>query len=729
MIQVTNIWNQSVTGYEIPVTELNQIAQDEDVIRICDEFRKTHDNKIKNKLPALMASGKHFWIDIDGPSHEKGNESVDVGKIAALIPHVAQYVSPSGNGMKILVEINREPSSDDERKAIARFLIDSTERITGYKCDHCRTNIAFASNYPVKFSDGIFHVPVEQNCRLLQKRTSKRQASTTPTIHSHRLSDLIEMMDYFPHQTDYNIWIALVMATLRVYGERAIPLLEEKWESETPYETILRYSHDVDTTILEVLWENRTRINATSSSRNYRRRVITGATGAGKSQLAIAQIKRLMLEGDVDAEYGNYVIYVVPSVVQAFDFAKKLEKEQLSFEILVSNEKYLAMNIYERKMVQLKSTYNKMVKIIPLKSLMRNSYIKYTLNDTRRLCTIYIDELTITDFVRPSINSNKLVKAYSGIKSDDDAVAIYKNNFSDTDLDYAMKLSSLGDSSNFVSSMLYQNADTTVMTTEEVTTACLEYIGFEKLIIKAKETKELKDTCTLHVAVSPNFVLKYSDSESLARTIREMKFDNVFANNCKFNDGNNLVTIKGQQINGRNLTIIRNLPKDNASSIKDLFEGCFKTLDINPLGLYYKDVLMQAVGRSIGFRGDKEAWVMVHSQVWDLMKDSEWIYNLVEWDVEIDEALVKEIEYDRLVNKELYKDRSEVRKQWKQQDKEAKIHNRLEVTGNPNDKLYSSDVKLIFGSGFTLKDVEKLLKIKESRNKSTRWIQGVKKSI
>lgn len=724
MIHATYLWSQNYTDSKVSVEELDQFAEDDEVIELCKQYRETNDDNIKRKLKVLMASGIHFWMDIDGANHKGGNAEVDIELVTSLIPHVAWFISPSGLGMKILVEINREPSSPEERKAIAGYLVEAIGKTTGHIIDKCRTDIAFVSDYHVTFSDGIFNVPDHFDTTKSGKCLSRNNKVVFPTLKSDRLSELAEIMDYFPYQTDYNMWLALVMAVLSVYGERAIPLLESKWESNVPYETLLKYSEGADTTILEVMWTNRTRKNAPLSSRPYKRRVVTGATGAGKSLFAINEMKTSMPE--YDDEYGNYFIYVVSSVEQAIDFAKKLEREKLSNEILVSDTTYESLPSAKKLMVRTNSTNNKAVKIIQLALLKRNGHLKYISDDNRKLCTMYIDELTATDFIRPSISSTNIIKAYTGIKSAGDMVTYYLNNFSEPDFLYSQVLSSLNDDSHFISSMLYQDVDTTVLTAEELTTICCETLGFNKITIREEETKGLLDTCTLHVADSSYFVMQYAKSESLKNTILDMEFDNIFANKCDFATGN-LMTIKGQHLTGKNLSIIRHLPKEFTSALKELIAGCFKTLELDPVSIYYKDVLLQAVGRSIGFRGETEAWVMVHSSIWKMIEDTTWTYNICMWNVEIDEELKNQIDDDRIRSKELFKDRNEEQKKWKRQNKEARIKQNYVVTGNPRDILYSYDIKSNLGDGITLNNVSQALNVQQSRNKKSRYIEGVRK--
>ena len=142
--------------------------------------------------------------------------------------------------------------------------------------------------------------------------------------------------------------------------------------------------------------------------------------------------------------------------------------------------------------------------------------------------------------------------------------------FSNKDLSFAKKLAEERDDSHFISSILFHDADTTVLTTEELTIACLERLNFKIITLKKKETETFRDTCTLHMSRSPDYVVEYVQSEEFKLLLEDYKFDGVFANTCEYATGN-LITIKGQHIRGKNLTVIRNLPLDFAAMNKDLF--------------------------------------------------------------------------------------------------------------------------------------------------------------
>ncbi len=514
------------------------------------------------------------------------------------------------------------------------------------------------------------------------------------------------------------------MSVLKVYGEKAIPLLEGKWGAETSYKALLQCCDGYNANILETIWNSRIRKNASSESKQYIRRVVTGATGSGKSQFAIDEIMSSF--SDFDYLFHNYVIYVVSSVEQAIDFAKKLDREKITYEILVSQQTYDSQEDERKWWITTSSSNNKAVKIIQLSALKHNAHNKYIQNDRRRLCTMYIDELTLTDFVRPSINATNRVKAYTGIKTDTDIMTCYETQFSRFDMSYAIKLATDNDSSDFVSSMLYQSVNTTILTTEELTTVCLEELGFKKITIKKVETEALSETCTLHVSDSPYYVQQYVQSEA-PNHIYDMEFDNIFANKCGFANGN-LQTIKGQHLRGKNLSIIRCLPREVISSIESIFTGCFKAIDgVDPVAIFYKDSLMQAVGRSVGFRGDTEAWVMVHSSVWAMIKDSKWIYQIKSWDVEIDPERKKIIDDQRCQKKTEMNSFYVQKAKFIQDDRIARTKNALVVTGNPNDKLTKKDIKLILGEGFTLKSVAACLNVTPCRKNSSRYLEGVRK--
>lgn len=724
MIHLSTLKNPSNKTL-VTLESLRGMQYSEEIIRLCDQYRKSGDIKDKQLLMLLHASGRYFFIDVDGNNHVDGNTDIDFQKVTDLIPNVVWFKSPSGKGIKILIEVDRDVFPE-ERAAVRRYLLDTIEDLTGLVIDNSRLDVAFVSDQPVTYSYRVFHIPEKFDDNVLRTFKKSKESTGSVTAISDDLGKLDEILSLCPDHTDYNTWLSIVMSVLRLYGYAAIEMLEKKWDSVTPYSSYLKYAHDYNFDILEKIWDERTRKNAKPASKQYQRKVITGATGAGKSQFAKEEMKSLFSEAET--EYNNYVIYVVSSVEQAIDFSVKLQQESLSYEIIVSSTTYNNIDDVEKKSkVVIRSSYNKAVKIIQLAALKNNSQYQHIYNDSRKLCTMYIDELTFLDFVRPSLYSSDLVNAYTGIKTSSELVQYYKRNWSKSDFSYAQGLLTVGDQSHFVSSILYQEVDTTVLTTEELTTLCLENLGFEKTVIKQKETETLLDTCTLNVSESSYYVLQCVQSEKLQQQIEEMQFCNVFANKCSFATGN-LVTIKGQQIRGKNLSIIRCLPRENTSAIDNLFRGCFKSIEgiNNPVALFYKDSLMQAVGRSIGFRGDTEAWVMVHSSIWTMIGGTKWIYKINDWKVDIDPDLMQEIDDARIKQKGLVRKAYAEKAQFLKNEKAAMIRANLVVTGNPMDVLGSKDIKQILGVGYTLKQVAMTLSLVEQNNKKSRYLEGLK---
>lgn len=722
MIHISCVLDQS-SKHPVPLEALEEIFSDKDVFAKCNKYRETNANKDKQELYLLHASDRYFFIDIDGENHEKGNTNIDFEKITCLIPHVAWFKSPSGKGLKLLIEVDRDIHTD-ERDKVRRYLLDTIKDLTGLVIDYSRADVAFVSDQPITFSHMVFNIPSVFDEEVNKVSRSRKDPLGTTGAISHNFSILPELLDNCPDRTDYNKWLAIVMSILRVFGSPAIELLEKKWPSQIPYDTLLKYADDYDFGILEQIWKFRIRKNAKRAAWDYIRRVITGATGAGKSEFAIKEMKFTLSEAD--SGYSKYFIYVVPSVKQAIDFSKKLKREGITYEIIVSTTTYKNLNEEEKSKVDTVSSNNKEVKIIQLAALKNNSQYLRISTDNRKLCTMYIDELTLLDFIRPSLYSSDLVNAYTGIETSNELLQYYRRNFSRSDLEYAERLLATGDHSHFVSSMLFQEVDTTVLTTEELTTTCLEALKFEKTVIKKKETKTLKDTCTLHVSDSSYYVLECVQSELLQNQLDEMQFDNIFANKCEFATGN-LMTIKGQHLAGKNLSIIRCLPRVNVSAIHELFRHCFWSLeDIDPVALFYKDSLMQAVGRSIGFRGETEAWVMIHSSIWEMIKDTEWIYSIENWNVPIDPELKKQIDESRVQQKSLMRDAYADKVKHLRNEKFARIKLELVATGDPKDILKSKDIKQIFGAGYKLTDVAECFNVSPKKNKSCYLLEGIK---
>ena len=710
MITVTSIDMQS-EGMHVPLEALEELFELECVIDQCFAIRNANteaeQKRLKIALPCLMVTGNLFWIDCDGSNHQDGN-MIDISfeSIAKIVPHLAWFISSSGKGMKILIQINRECASN-ERGGIYLYLIETISRMTGLKIDPARSDLAFATDQELHISDGIFEVP-----EVLEKTTIPRLAGKTARYTgpvSKNLFRLKEILALCENTMTYNRWFAIVMAALKEYGEGAIPLLEFKWESTTPYESLLRYAEHYNSNILETIWRDRIKQCGRKENDPYSRKVFAGATGSGKSECAIDNIQTAIVDR---ADVGrNYVIFVVSSVEQGIDLGKKLKRRGITFEILVSKQTYFAADHDLKKQLVTESSNKTHVKVIQLAALKGNSFFNHMRSDKwhpnsdkRHLRHVYIDELTITDFIRPSIMTSSFVRGQLEISTDDAMIASYKKNYSNKDLSFAKKLVEERDDSHFISSILFHDVDTTVLTTEELTIACLERLDFKIITLKKKETDVYRDTCTLHMSRSPDYVIEYVKSEEFKLLIEDYKFQGVFANSCEYATGN-LITIKGQHLVGKNLSVIRNLPLEFVSMVKDLFFKCFKTTDIDPVALHYKDSLMQAVGRSIGFRKETEAWVMVHSRVWSMISEYDFIYKIQNWNVDVSEELKNKIEENRSNRKQIAKANDERKSVFWAKEKEKKIQNKLAVTDDQKCILTKTDIKKILGAGVTLTEV------------------------
>jgi len=690
---------------------------------LCAKYRSTGKKTDKEAIPVILASGRFMFIDIDGSNHLDGNLcDILFDEIANLVPHAAWFISPSGKGMKLLIELSRD-YTPEERDGIRMYLFETISKMTGLKVDPCRTDLAFVTDFPLHISDGIFPIPDVLEKSAI-KHTRDHMFSDVPLTGD--LARLEEILDLCEDTMPYSKWFAIIISALSLFGEDAIPLLESKWESIVPYAYLLKYASEYNFNILEAIWATRIRKCGYSHSDQYKRIVVAGATGAGKSAYAIERIK----SGIVDREdvQLNYVIYVASSVAQAIVFGKKLEENDISYEMLVGNDTYDAADDDRKGQIATASKNNTNVKIIQLAALKSGSYYKHVTSETRRLQHIFIDELTLVDFARPSIMKSTTSRATLSIHTDDDIMASYIKKYSRIDFKYAKRLAEAGDDSHFISSILFQGADTTILTTEELTINCLELLKFRKIVIKQEETDVYRDTCTLHVSESRDYVLGYAHSEEFGAFIKENEFENVFANNSSFSTGN-LITIKGQHLTGKNLTLIRNLPKDVIGHVGDLFTSCFRNSKIDPVALYYKDSLMQAVGRSIGFRGDTEAWVMVHSRVWSMIQHLDFIYKIENWDVEVGQELKKKLEADRVTRKELTKAQDLKDSVYWMKEKEAKILLRLTFTGDPKDVLTREDINDIFGKGYTLPDAADAFKLEVKRNKRHNFVAGLKRTM
>lgn len=704
---------------QINPDDLANIFQDPNIVEACQFVQSTADLEMqmfyKKKLPLIMSSGRHFWMDIDGSNHRDGNKDpIDFHWVASLIPNVLWFVSASGKGMKILIEASRD-IDESEISDVEAYLQTTIAKIVGLAIDDGNMHSTFVSYSQIHFSNQIFPIPeVLEKFADQKKIYDYERGSVSDDIYM-----LVEILRDFPDRTTYKHWLGLVYAALSRYGVDAIPLLGAKWFGER-YDVLLKYAAGKDSGYLDALWNSRTvRNEIFDRKRQYERCIIAGAPGAGKSKYAADKILNVFPEPE--DVFMQYFIYTVPSVEQAIASAEKFKDRGITYEILVSRATYEKNPQSIQRQLSTKSSNDTMVKIIQLASLMTGSYYKHVKSEHRRLNHIYIDELTMTDFIRPSLAKSMIPRAFLGIHTDDDIHALYDKRFSRADYDYAKFLMEEGSSSHFVSSMLFQAADTTVLTTEELTICCLEQLGFTRKDIRKKDTEALVDTCTLYVYESNNCIKKFVQDKSFKSLIKEHEFENVFANSSEFATGN-LMTVKGQHLPGKNLTVLRCLPQAVTAAIAELYSSCFSDTTIDPVALYYKDSLMQAVGRSVGFRGWTEGWVLVHPRVWKLIRDQKFIFKIQDWSVAID----PDFQRSRQQQKDAYKQRDAERARFWKEDTAAKVKNRLIQTGDPKDKLTRSMLKGMFTKGVTLQDVADVFNVPVKKTKKGYHVEGFK---
>ena len=430
MISITSIFAQDEGSY-IPVDQIHRVFEMDCVIDRCVEIRnaktEAEQKELKQYLPLLVFKEDLFAIDIDGSNHKFGNATdIPFEEIARKIPHLAWYVSPSGKGMKLIVQINRK-CAKDERKGIYIYLLEQIAETTGLILDaDSRNDVAYCSDQQLHISNGVFNVPEVLEKQAIIQPAGKTRITSGPM--SKDLRRLKEVLDLCKEKTSYKHWVAIIMSALKLCGEDAIPLLELKWNTRVPYKSMLKCAGRYNSNILETIWHNRIKQCGRKMNDPYSRKVFAGATGSGKSAAAIDNILKAIVDRD-DVRL-NYVIFVVSSVEQGIDLGKKLKRRRITFEILVSKQTYFAADHDLKKQLVTESSNKTHVKVMQLAALKRNSFYTHVYGDKRRLRHIYIDELTITDFIRPSIMTSSFVRGQLEISTDDAMIANYKKEFS-----------------------------------------------------------------------------------------------------------------------------------------------------------------------------------------------------------------------------------------------------------------------------------------------------------
>ena len=156
----SSIKNTKPMGTEDLLTVLNEIASDKYKVQI-DEIRKTENpskSPLKDKLPLFTPTGIFTYRSMAGLEAYNGIICLDIDNVSnpqelkekeKTLPWVyAAFITPSGQGLKVLVKTTATPET---YKAIEIQVSDSFLEATGSSRDnHCKdiARIQFVSHDP-----------------------------------------------------------------------------------------------------------------------------------------------------------------------------------------------------------------------------------------------------------------------------------------------------------------------------------------------------------------------------------------------------------------------------------------------------------------------------------------------------------------------------------------------------------------------------------------------------
>lgn len=211
----------------------------------------------------------------------------------------------------------------------------------------------------------------------------------------------------------------------------------------------------------------------------------------------------------------------------------------------------------------------------------------------------------------------------------------------------------------------------TFLTSEILATLFLQNIGFHTIFYGDKEKKDCKVYFDHKEYISKPFF------EEMNKSVlwNKLPYDVIISDLVDMDASEKLevAVVNHTSVRGSNkftntdkklLTILSHIPKKAIGVIKDAFNyfaqinGENKELSFKETSaLFYRDRIMQAVGRTIGYRGGNEAYLLCHSSIWDgidelaahEMKITEWMSSGEEKSALLEELFGKELFDHKLI--------------------------------------------------------------------------------
>ncbi len=208
-----------------------------------------------------------------------------------------------------------------------------------------------------------------------------------------------------------------------------------------------------------------------------------------------------------------------------------------------------------------------------------------------------------------------------------------KKNYSINDVN-RLRYANFNHQDGFTLAHWLQSSQIPVMflTSEELSVKLLQAIGFDVVHHGVKEMKN----CVINLE-SCNYINDFFFSKmNIDKIWAKFDYDLIISNKIdSFYQTSTEVLERPKAIphitaKGSNdyrglkvLTIISHVPNKAIKIIKDVFGyyGINMSFD-ETKALYYKAILLQSVGRVLGYRGSVETDVLIHSSIWDVIKNN-----------------------------------------------------------------------------------------------------------
>lgn len=248
---------------------------------------------------------------------------------------------------------------------------------------------------------------------------------------------------------------------------------------------------------------------------------------------------------------------------------------------------------------------------------------------------IVVDEFDYTKSIIPTFDYqfNSLMQSDLNNKVEKDFYKWLRNNYSIQDVQ-RLKYAKMAHKDGFTLAHWLQSSQVPVMflTSEELSVRLLKAIGFDVFDYGVKEMKD----CVINIEPC-NYINDFFFSKmNIERIWEKFDYDLIISNKIDsfYQKSTEVlerpkaiphITAKGSnEYRGQKvLTIISHIPDRAIKIIKDVFHHYGIEISFNETkALYYKAILLQSVGRVLGYRGSKQTDVLIHSSIWNTIKDN-----------------------------------------------------------------------------------------------------------